>query len=42
MKYKEEVEKNMGVHGGCMPLEMDWVGWSSAGKRVSRSRRVGK
>lgn len=42
MKYKEDVEKNIGVHGGCMPSEMDWVGWSAAGKRVSGSSRVGK
>lgn len=25
MKYKEDVEKNIGVHGGCMPSEMDWL-----------------
>lgn len=27
MKYKEGVERNVGVRGGCMFLEMVWIGW---------------
>lgn len=42
MKYKEDMERNVGVHGGCMPSEINWVGWSATGKRVSGSSMVGK
>lgn len=38
MKYKEDMERN----GGCMPSEINWVGWSATGKRVSERSMVGK
>lgn len=41
-KYKEELERNVVVQGGCVPSEMAWIGWSAAGKRMSGSNMVGK
>lgn len=42
MKYKEVVERNVGVQDGCLPVEIAKIGWPAAGRKVSGSSLVRK